>query len=139
MVSGRTKKERQELKNIQNKITKLQKKIDVYQLLTKKAAKSSRERVQEHRARLTDIEKNHEQEAAKMRMRKLRGKLVDNATADEMDEVQVQVHAGTQEVEQEQNQEEQEMEAEVHPQAHRLTTPRCATYFKVIHINLSHL
>ena len=78
-------------------ITKLENKIDVHHLLTKKAAKTNTERSREYRRRQTDDKKKHEQEAAKMRMRKLRGKVVDNATAEEMEEVQV--HACPVEVE----------------------------------------
>ena len=142
----RTKKERQELKNIQNKITKLQKKIDVYDLLTKKATKSATQRKQEQRRRQTDDEKKHEQEAAMMRMRKLRGKQtiqesqtvkeneerVVDSTDDEMDtstQDQVQVHAGPGEVDphlaegDDAAQEKQELEAEAYPRDPHPSTP----------------
>ena len=144
----RTKKERQELKNIQNKITKLQKKIDVYDLLTKKAAKSSTERVQEHRARQTDIEKNRARaaNAEKMRMARKKQKQsisesnpvkgveerVEDSTDDEMDisiQEQVQVHAGPGEVEPDMAegddaaQEKQELEAEAYPRDPHPSTP----------------
>ena len=63
---------------------------------------SSTERTQKKRGKDTNDQIQIEREAAKMRMRKLRGKNVDNITNDNMDmsaPVEVQVHSGPGEVE----------------------------------------
>ena len=64
---------------------------------------SSKEKMQKHRKNLSELDKKRQQEAAKMGMRKLRGKKVDNITNDNMDmsaPVEVQVPAGPGEMDQ---------------------------------------